>query len=101
MTLVSKKNCFDLSVSLFTCLSLSPLSSNMSPALGLGWANQVLVRLMIHRLRGTVARGDQRSALRRLEVVFAPHLARGSQDAAVWTEGVQGLADVPPFNTPI
>lgn len=63
----------------------------MSPALGLAWANQVMVRLMMRRLRGTVAQGDQCSALRRLEVVFAPHLARDGRDAAVWTEGVRGV----------
>ncbi|XP_054474643.1 DNA repair protein XRCC3 [Anoplopoma fimbria] len=71
--------------------SLGPLSSNVSPALGLAWANQVMVRLMMRRLQGTVARGDQSSALRRLEVVFAPHLARSGRDAAVWREGVRGV----------
>ncbi|XP_040920122.1 DNA repair protein XRCC3 [Toxotes jaculatrix] len=72
--------------------SLGPLSSNMSPALGLTWANQVMVRLMMRRLQGTVSRGDQSSALRRLEVVFAPHLPRDGRDAAVWREGVRGLS---------
>ncbi|XP_047430120.1 DNA repair protein XRCC3 [Mugil cephalus] len=73
--------------------SLSPSSSTVSPALGLAWANQVMVRLMMHRLQATVARGDQTSVLRRLEVVFAPHLPRDGQDAAVWTEGVRGVLD--------
>lgn len=63
----------------------------MSPALGLAWANQVTVRLMMRRFQTTVARGDQRSALRRLEVVFAPHLALDGRDAGVWREGVRGL----------
>lgn len=72
-------------------LSLSPLSSNVAPALGLAWANQVTVRLMMRRLQGTVARGDQHSALRRLEVAFAPHLARDGRDAGVWREGVRGV----------
>ncbi|XP_076611931.1 DNA repair protein XRCC3 [Chaetodon auriga] len=71
--------------------SLGPLSSNVSPALGLAWANQVMVRLMIRRLQAAVARGDQHSALRRLEVVFAPHLARDERDVAVWREGVRGI----------
>ncbi|CAK6983004.1 DNA repair protein XRCC3 [Scomber scombrus] len=70
-----------------------PLSSSVSPALGLAWANQVLVRLMMHRLQGTVTHGDQSSALRRLEVVFAPHLAQDGRHAAVWTEGVRGLEE--------
>ncbi|XP_044024577.1 DNA repair protein XRCC3 [Siniperca chuatsi] len=72
---------------------LGPLSSSVSPALGLAWANQVMVRLMMRRLQVIVARGDQRSALRRLEVVFAPHLARDGRDAAVWREGVQGVTN--------
>ncbi|XP_041831508.1 DNA repair protein XRCC3 [Melanotaenia boesemani] len=73
--------------------SLGPSSSAVSPALGLTWANQVLVRLMMQRLHGTVSRGDQNSTLRRLEVVFAPHLPRGGRDAAVWKEGVRGVLD--------
>ncbi|XP_044185788.1 DNA repair protein XRCC3 [Thunnus albacares] len=81
--------------------SLGPVSASVSPALGLAWANQVLVRLMMHRLQGTVSRGDQRSTLRRLEVVFAPHLAQGGRDAAVWTEGVRGLVETPPFDAPL
>ncbi|KAM6991957.1 DNA repair protein XRCC3 [Tautogolabrus adspersus] len=71
--------------------SLGPLSSSVSPALGLAWANQVMVRLMMRRLQRTVSQGDQHSTLRRLEVVFAPHLARDGRDAAVWREGVRGL----------
>ncbi|XP_023808640.1 DNA repair protein XRCC3 isoform X3 [Oryzias latipes] len=72
--------------------SLGPLSSSVTPALGLAWANQVLVRLMIRRLQKTVSRGDQSSALRQLEVVFAPHLARSKCEVAVWREGVRGVA---------
>ncbi|XP_041660945.1 DNA repair protein XRCC3 isoform X2 [Cheilinus undulatus] len=71
--------------------TLGPLSSSVSPALGLAWANQVTVRLMMQRLQRTVSHGDQQSALRRLEVVFAPHLARDGQEAAVWREGVRGV----------
>ncbi|XP_061785869.1 DNA repair protein XRCC3 isoform X1 [Nerophis lumbriciformis] len=70
---------------------LGPSSSTVGPALGLAWANQVMVRLMMQRLNATVVKGNQNSALRRLEVVFAPHLARTGQDAAVWKEGVQGV----------
>ncbi|XP_054617647.1 DNA repair protein XRCC3 isoform X3 [Dunckerocampus dactyliophorus] len=70
---------------------LGPSYSTVCPALGLAWANQVMVRLMMRRLHMTVTKGDQDSSLRRLEVVFAPHLARTGQDAAVWKEGVQGV----------
>ncbi|XP_032364720.1 DNA repair protein XRCC3 [Etheostoma spectabile] len=71
--------------------SLGPVPGGVSPALGLAWANQVMVRLMMRRLQQTVARGGQSSTLRRLEVVFAPHLARDGRDAAVWREGVLGV----------
>lgn len=63
----------------------------MAPALGLAWANQVMVRLMMRRLQATVVCGTQRSILRRLEVVFAPHLARDGRDVAVWREGIRGV----------
>lgn len=70
---------------------LSPLSSSVSPALGLTWANQVTVRLMMVRSDATISRGSQHSALRRLEVLFGPHLARRGVHVAVWTEGVRGV----------
>ncbi|PWA23272.1 hypothetical protein CCH79_00020571 [Gambusia affinis] len=73
--------------------SSSSPSSSVSPALGLAWANQVTVRLMMCRLQATVSRGDQSSALRKLEVVFAPHLARGGRVLAVWREGLRGVLD--------
>uniref|UniRef100_A0A1A7Y733 X-ray repair complementing defective repair in Chinese hamster cells 3 n=1 Tax=Iconisemion striatum TaxID=60296 RepID=A0A1A7Y733_9TELE len=71
--------------------SLGPSSSSVCPALGLAWANRVMVRLMMLRLQGTASRGDQHSTLRRLEVVFAPHLAREGRDVTVWREGVCGF----------
>ncbi|KAM8876191.1 DNA repair protein XRCC3 isoform 1-T1 [Synchiropus picturatus] len=71
--------------------SLGPLSSSVAPALGLTWANMVTIRLMMHRLREQVSQSGQCSALRRLEVVFAPHLARDGRHAAVWMEGVRGV----------
>lgn len=70
---------------------LRPLSTSVAPALGLTWANQVTVRLMMVRSQATVSRGNQHSALRRLEVVFGPHLARRGAHVAVWKEGVQGV----------
>ncbi|MEQ2159120.1 hypothetical protein GOODEAATRI_019288 [Goodea atripinnis] len=85
-----KMNC-GTDAALFWCLSSS--SSSVCPALGLAWANQVMVRLMMRRLQGKVFLGDQSSALRRLEVVFAPHLARNSQDIGVWREGLRAVLD--------
>uniref|UniRef100_A0A672HIW8 RecA family profile 1 domain-containing protein n=2 Tax=Salarias fasciatus TaxID=181472 RepID=A0A672HIW8_SALFA len=73
--------------------TLGPSPSSLSPALGLAWANQVTVRLMMRRLSGTVSAGGQSSAPRRLEVLFAPHLARGGRGCAVWREGVRGVAE--------
>ncbi|XP_029352595.1 DNA repair protein XRCC3 isoform X2 [Echeneis naucrates] len=75
--------------------SLGPLSCPVSPALGLAWANRVMMRLMMRRLQVTVARGDQSSVLRRLEIIFAPHLPRDGQDIAVWREGVRGIGGAP------
>ncbi|XP_056150866.1 DNA repair protein XRCC3 isoform X2 [Lampris incognitus] len=73
--------------------SLGLENPKVLPALGLAWANQVMVRLMMVHLQGTVAMGDQTSTPRRLEVVFAPHLARASCVCGVWKEGVRGLPD--------
>lgn len=69
----------------------SSSSSSVCPALGLAWANQVTVRLMMRRLQETALRGDQSGALRRLEVVFAPHLRRDSRALGVWREGLRGV----------
>ncbi|XP_068454852.1 DNA repair protein XRCC3 isoform X2 [Clinocottus analis] len=68
----------------------SNVTSDVTPALGLAWANQVTVRLVMRRLQGTIVLGDQSSALRRLEVVFAPHLPPSGRNAGVWREGVRG-----------
>ncbi|TRY95559.1 hypothetical protein DNTS_001638 [Danionella cerebrum] len=61
------------------------------PALGISWANQVMVRLMLRRLPGQVSSDGRSSAARTLEVVFAPHLPRASCHCGVWEEGVRGI----------
>ncbi|XP_064781120.1 DNA repair protein XRCC3 isoform X2 [Oncorhynchus masou masou] len=73
------------------------VDNKVLPALGMAWANQVMVRLMLLRLPGCVGTGEQggTSALRRLEVVFAPHLPRASCLCGVWEEGVRGLPNRP------
>lgn len=68
-----------------------PLSSGVLPALGLTWASQVTVRLMMVRSQAMISSGNQHSALRRLEVVFGPHLACRGAHVAVWREGVRGV----------
>lgn len=70
---------------------LSLVESRVLPALGLAWANQVMVRLMLRRLGGCVTSGEQTCVPRRLEVVFAPHLPRASCLCGVWLEGVKGV----------
>nr|XP_046147762.1 DNA repair protein XRCC3 isoform X1 [Oncorhynchus gorbuscha] len=73
------------------------VDNKVLPALGMAWANQVMVRLMLLRLPGCVGTGEQgvTSAPRRLEVVFAPHLPRASCLCGVWEEGVRGLPNRP------
>ncbi|XP_026867433.2 DNA repair protein XRCC3 [Electrophorus electricus] len=67
------------------------VGSKVLPALGLAWANQVLVRLMLRRQERCLRVGGQTSTVRSLEVVFAPHLPRTSCLCGVWEEGVKGV----------
>ncbi|XP_026147015.1 DNA repair protein XRCC3 [Carassius auratus] len=69
------------------------VGSKVLPALGIAWANQVMVRLMLRRLPGQVQSDGRSSAPRKLEVVFAPHLPRASCLCGVWEEGVRGIPD--------
>ncbi|KAL1254639.1 hypothetical protein QQF64_016868 [Cirrhinus molitorella] len=69
------------------------VGSKVLPALGIAWANQVMVRLMLRRLAGQVQSASRSSAPRKLEVVFAPHLPRASCLCGVWEEGVRGIPD--------
>uniref|UniRef100_A0A673MA96 RecA family profile 1 domain-containing protein n=1 Tax=Sinocyclocheilus rhinocerous TaxID=307959 RepID=A0A673MA96_9TELE len=66
------------------------VGSKVLPALGIAWANQVMVRLMLKR---QVQSDSRSSAPRKLEVVFAPHLPRASCLCGVWEEGVRGIPD--------
>ncbi|XP_066550092.1 DNA repair protein XRCC3 [Amia ocellicauda] len=61
------------------------------PSLGIIWANQVLVRLMLSRLPGGTEGSGGSSVPRRLEVVFAPHLPQAACLCSVGQEGVRGL----------
>uniref|UniRef100_A0A8C1CZ65 Uncharacterized protein n=2 Tax=Cyprinus carpio TaxID=7962 RepID=A0A8C1CZ65_CYPCA len=61
------------------------------PASGIAWANQVMVRLMLRRLVGQVQSDSRSSALRKSEVVFAPHLLRASCLCGDGEEGVRGI----------
>lgn len=59
----------------------------LAPALGITWANQLLVRLVADRQRPEEARGRPGRTLR---VVFAPHLPPSSCSYTVSAEGVRG-----------
>ncbi|KAK2527552.1 hypothetical protein Q9966_010324 [Columba livia] len=73
----------------------SAVDNRVSPALGITWANQLLMRLMVNRL----SRPEQSSALvshhsgsvRTLRVVFAPHLPPSFCYYTVKLEGVKGI----------
>lgn len=77
------KACVSVSLRLVDCKVL--------PALGIIWANQVMVRLMLRRQEGCLKSEEQTSATRKLEVVFAPHLPREFCLCGVWEEGIRGV----------
>nr|XP_058147097.1 DNA repair protein XRCC3 isoform X3 [Dasypus novemcinctus] len=65
-----------------------PREDGVTPALGLAWADQVLVRLLADRHRGQEAPSGP--PVRTLRVVFAPHLPPSSCSYTVSAEGVRG-----------
>ncbi|XP_037756964.1 DNA repair protein XRCC3 isoform X3 [Chelonia mydas] len=72
------------------------LDKNVSPALGLTWSNQLLMRLMASRTTQSEqspggALQHTGSVLRTLSVVFAPHLPQSFCCYAVNLEGVKGV----------
>ncbi|XP_034498392.1 DNA repair protein XRCC3 [Ailuropoda melanoleuca] len=63
----------------------------VSPALGMTWSNQLLMRLMVSRRRAEEAvLTPPGHPTRTLEVVFAPHLPRSSCSYTIHAEGVRG-----------
>ncbi|XP_077907133.1 DNA repair protein XRCC3 isoform X3 [Ictidomys tridecemlineatus] len=68
-----------------------PWDEHISPALGITWANQLLVRLMAHRLREEEsAQGPPGHPARILRVLSAPHLPPSSCFYTIEVEGVRG-----------
>ncbi|XP_038607308.1 DNA repair protein XRCC3 [Tachyglossus aculeatus] len=74
------------------------------PALGLTWSNQLLMRMMVHRLPAGSEPTEAAAAagisapgpvVRALRVVFAPHLPPAFCYFTVNAEGVKGLKEVP------
>lgn len=75
--------------------SYSTADSRVSPALGITWANQLLMRLMVSRVPqpepspGAVSHHP--ASMRTLRVVFAPHLPPSFCCFTVKLEGVKGM----------
>ncbi|XP_013363298.1 PREDICTED: DNA repair protein XRCC3 isoform X2 [Chinchilla lanigera] len=68
-----------------------PQDKHLCPALGITWANQLLIRLMADRTREEeAALGPGSRPARTLRVVFAPHLPLCSCSYTVSEEGVRG-----------
>ncbi|KAG8514469.1 DNA repair protein XRCC3 [Galemys pyrenaicus] len=67
-----------------------PRVSRVSPALGLAWANQLLLRLMVDRRRPEEGPGCSPPG-RTLHVLSAPHLPPSSCSYTVSAEGVRGV----------
>ncbi|XP_021511646.1 DNA repair protein XRCC3 isoform X2 [Meriones unguiculatus] len=71
---------------------LGACDERLSPALGITWANQLLMQLMADRVREDGATmGLPKSPARTLRVLFAPHLPLSSCGYTVSGEGVRGM----------
>ncbi|KAG7466274.1 hypothetical protein MATL_G00163110 [Megalops atlanticus] len=75
--------------------SFGLVETRVLPALGMAWANQVQVRLMLRRLEGQGEAGGSGGVPRKLEVVFAPHMPQASCLCSVGVEGVRGIPSEP------
>eukprot|EP00069_Balaena_mysticetus_P008380 bmy_05899T0 len=73
---------------------LSVVGERVSPALGITWSNQLLVRLMADRQRPEEAASAP--PRRTLRVVSAPHLPPSSCSYTVTAEGVRGRLEPSP-----
>ncbi|NXX85438.1 XRCC3 protein, partial [Urocolius indicus] len=71
------------------------MDNRVCPALGITWANQLLMRLMVSRVpqreQCPGALAHHTGSLRTLTVVFAPHLPPSSCYYTVKLEGVRGI----------
>ncbi|KAM6254592.1 DNA repair protein XRCC3 isoform 3-T6 [Spheniscus humboldti] len=75
--------------------SCSAADNRVSPALGITWANQLLMRLMVSRIsqpeQSSGVASHHTGSVRTLRVVFAPHLPPSSCYYTVKLEGVKGI----------
>ncbi|XP_072895857.1 DNA repair protein XRCC3 isoform X2 [Hemitrygon akajei] len=79
---------------------LGILDRKVLPALGLTWSNQLLMRLMVSRTQiyiedklpdGNVCDSNTGTVLRRMEIIFAPHLPQTFCNYIISKEGVRGM----------
>ncbi|NXP56530.1 XRCC3 protein, partial [Heliornis fulica] len=77
------------------CFLCSLMDNRVSPALGITWANQLLMRLMASRVsqpqQSAGAASYHTGSVRTLRVGFAPHLPPSSCYYTVKLEGVKGV----------
>ncbi|NXF97349.1 XRCC3 protein, partial [Eubucco bourcierii] len=85
----------DLSNLLILLSGHSVVDNRVVPALGITWANQLLMRLMVSRVlqpeQSAGAAPHHTGSVRTLRVVFAPHLPPSFCYYAVKLEGVKGV----------
>ncbi|XP_063296019.1 DNA repair protein XRCC3 isoform X1 [Pelobates fuscus] len=62
-----------------------------SPALGISWSNQLLVRMIVTRTPYAAPQECPGCILRTMEVVFAPHIPQSSCYYTVDVDGVKGI----------
>ncbi|KFV00888.1 DNA repair protein XRCC3 [Pterocles gutturalis] len=76
-------------------LLYSAVDNRVSPALGITWANQLLMRLMVSRIsppeQSSGVASHHTGSVRTLRVVFAPHLPQSFCYYTVKLEGVKGI----------
>ncbi|XP_035301230.1 DNA repair protein XRCC3 isoform X4 [Cricetulus griseus] len=71
---------------------LGAWDEHLSPALGITWANQILMRLMVDRAHeDDASMGLPRSPARTIRVLSAPHLPLSSCCYTVSAEGIRGI----------
>ncbi|XP_041069845.1 DNA repair protein XRCC3 isoform X3 [Carcharodon carcharias] len=78
------------------------LLDKVLPALGLTWSNQLLMRLMVSRTQfcaegkfpdDKVRALNSGTVLRRMEIIFAPHLPQSFCNYIICKEGVRGMKE--------
>lgn len=91
-----------LQLSNILLLFSSLLDRRVLPALGLTWSNQLLMRLMVCRTHiciegklpeGEVCASTTGTVIRRMEIIFAPHLPQSFCNYIINEQGVRGMKE--------